>query len=676
MSRVSEEFGSRSRALRALQPWVRVEAIAETLPLATQAEAEWLGSELLDLIAIEPTPRRGLPGAAVRVGSRIAKAWRPSRAEVSLKARRAVADHWSRLPANVRAAASALGGWNAFALVMATDESPAVRAAAAGFIVQAVEPSAWTLLAPLLNDSDARVTDRAERVLLDLVRRVSDDFVFDETDAARGMGPTHVPMACTSEDVERVVLAALDQLSSGERRATLVSLLCLASPERVRANVELAHWLNVADSPAHVAVKGFLRWTRLPLARQRSWEWITILGFANAATDRLSRSTCVEDHEAVLSRSHLLLNPARAGKLGSLGIVRPGQLHRPQNEASEGSPWPGTAQLEALSRESRRGLARFLEHTKPPVATRDELLSAALCEPDAVARHAAVRAMSPRLVLEFALDADERVARCAALRASTLGDGVGANADDERLWMRLRRSGHGVVRAVAAQEIERFAGFSPSTSSGMLWLRRRLTVDREGTIAMLRERLDVAGAESKAVVVAAIRRLGVQRELMTELTRTLSVPDARAAATAAAALGEAPAGELRDEGPLRASLGHSDPRVRANAAAALLKHVPRDGSLIELKNDAHHRVRSTAIRGLLGAQVNAMGSLEAMLHDERAEHRLAGAWLSSRTPRGVIAEQQRRRLAELMKSIAERDADPRVRRRAGGALCVLTGVGA
>lgn len=677
MSRVSEEFGARSRALRALQPWTRVEAIGQTLPLATQAEAEWLGAELLDLISREPVAHPGLHwvmSSRIRPWiSKIARAWRPSRGEVALRARRIVADQWTRLPANVRAAASALGGWHEFAMVMATDESPAVRASAAPFIVQAVEHSSWTLLATLLNDSDSRVIDRAERVLLDLVRRVSDDFVVDDAAEARGLGPTHLPMPCSAEDVERVTLASLEQLSNGERRATLVALLSLASPERVRANVELAYWLNVADSPAHVAMKGFLRWTRMPLARQRAWEWLTIPSFANAATDRLSRSTGVEDHEVVLRRSHLLLHPARGAKLGALGIVRPGQLHRPQNEAAEGSPWPGVQQLNAMSVDARRGLARFLEHTKPPITTRDELLSSAINEPDVVARYSAVRMMSPRGVLEFALDRDVRVARCAALRASAIGDEVIPNADDERLWMKLRRSEHAAVRSIAAQECERFFAFDPATAVGMLRLRQRLAVDRDATIAMLRERLEVAPAEAKATVVAAIRRLGLQRELLTELTRALSVPDSRAAATAAAAIGEAPIGALRDEGPLRASLAHTDPRVRANAAAALLKHVPRDDSLIELKNDGHHRVRSTAIRGLFGAHVNAMGSLEAMLHDERPEHRLAGAWLSSRTPRAALAEQQRKRLAELMKSIADRDADPRVRRRAGGALCVLAG---
>jgi hypothetical protein len=480
-------------------------------------------------------------------------------------------------------------------------------------------------------------------------------------------------MPCTAEDVERVTLASLEQLSNGERRATLVAMLSLAAPERVRANPELAFWLNVADSPAHVAMKGFLRWTRMPLARQRAWEWLAIPSFANAAADRLSRSTSIEDHEVVLRRNHLLLHPARAAKLSSIGIVRPGQLHRPQSEATEGTPWPGVLQLNAMSVHARRGLPRFLEHTRPPISTRDELLASALCEHDALTRHSAVRAMSARGVLEFALDRDVRVARCAALRASAIGDEVAPNADDERLWMKLRRSEHAAVREIAAHECERFAAFDPGTSLGMLRLRRRLATDRETTVAMLRERLEVAPAEAKAVVVAAIRRLGLQRELLTELTRALSVPDSRAAATAAAAIGEAPVGTLRDEGPLRASLGHTDPRVRANAAAALLKHAPRDDSLIELKNDGHHRVRSTAIRGLFGAQVNAMGSLEAMLHDERPEHRLAAAWLSSRTPRTAIAGSQRRRLAELMKSIADKDVDPRVRRRAGGALCVLSG---
>jgi len=690
MSRVSEHFGSISKTLRGLPAWLRTEAIGQTLPFATPNEVEWLAVELLDLIASSEARAfsgRGFPSRLRAIASHVARQWRPSSTQTAMLARRIVAQAWPRLSAQVRSATAALGGWSEYAALLASDESHAVRTGAASFIVQAVEPPKWLLLAPLLNDSHAGVAAAAEDVLLELVARVNPHAGLDAMRASLGASAGRRPLEpqpFAAADVERVVLTALDTLASGERKATLVAMLALATPERVAANPALALWLATGDTPAHVAMKGFLRWTHLPIARERAWQWLTNPSFANAAADRLSRAAGVQDHECVLAASHLTLNPARAARLCALGVVRPGQLHRPKAEEREGSPWPVPSDLNELSIAARRGLPRFIEHTRPPAKTRDDLFAAAINEPDLLSRHACVRAMSPRGVLEFALDADALIARSAALRASGIGDDLDPSEDEERLWMRLRRSPHASVREIATQEFERFAAFDPATTRGMLRLRRRLAADRTGTIAMLRERLGVAPAELMAGLVLAIRRLGLQSELHTELSRVLSVPDARAVATAAAAMGEVAAGLLDDDRPLRATLGHADPRVRANAAGSLLHHAPNDGTLVELKSDPHHRVRSTAIRALLAARVGARGAapmstdagdafsaLDAMLRDERAEHRLAGAWLGSRTPAQSMRQSQRRHLAAMLARLANHDDDDRVRRRARGALCVV-----
>lgn len=679
MSRVSDQDGSISRLLQGLPPWLRVVAVRQTLPFAAPNEAETLGAALLDLIARDrPAPAR----SRIEQGfSRAMRLWRPSPAQVAADARMLVATHWAKLPVQIRSAAAALGGWREFAESLVCDDRPDVRATATTFIVQAVEPHAWTLLAPLLNDSDHRVATLAARVLADLVLRVCPEAEFGD-DAARDLGDDHQPQPFAAADVERVVLAALDLRApsdGAEGRAVLAALLALAKRDRTAANPALALWMTAVETPAHVAVKGFLRWTRLSVARERAWEWLSVPGWANAAIDRLGRAASIADHEVVLSRSHLILHPQRAARARGIGVIRPGQVHRADAEAiAEGGPWPTPADLPQLSRAARRGLARFLEGTRPTARLRDDLLLAALTEPDPLARLAHVRIMSTRSVLEFALDAHPVVARTAAIRASAVGDALTHSPEDERLWMLLKRSPHESVRCLAKEECDLFSGFAPESTRGLLRLRQQLQVDRGATIAMLRERLAVAPAEQVARVVIAIRRLGLQDELHLELARALSVPDARAVATAAAAIGDLASVSVQDEAPLRATLQHADPRVRANAAGALLRHTPGDSTLTELKHDPHHRVRSTALRALLGATaarrgviLDAFAGLDAMLRDSRADHRLAGAWLGARTPVARLDRRERTHLRTTLASMAERDADARVRRRARGALCIV-----
>ena len=80
-------------------------------------------------------------------------------------------------------------------------------------------------------------------------------------------------------------------------------------------------------------------------------------------------------------------------------------------------------------------------------------------------------------------------------------------------------------------------------------------------------------------------------------------------------------------------LESDDQRVVANAIES--EHTPID-ALVEYKDDAHHRVRASAIRRMLvqsgdGNVVDAaVEDLLKMLRDERVGHRLAGVWAAQR----------------------------------------------
>ncbi len=110
---------------------------------------------------------------------------------------------------------------------------------------------------------------------------------------------------------------------------------------------------------------------------------------------------------------------------------------------------------------------------------------------------------------------------------------------------------------------------------------------------------------------------------------------------------------------IRQALSHDDPRVRANAAAAI-RTTPRGFSaadLAPLLSDARSRPRADAIYTLLIRHwSDPHAELEAMLTDSRPDHRRSAAWLIGHARLAEYAA----RLAE----IAVSDPDPMVRKQA------------
>jgi hypothetical protein len=92
----------------------------------------------------------------------------------------------------------------------------------------------------------------------------------------------------------------------------------------------------------------------------------------------------------------------------------------------------------------------------------------------------------------------------------------------------------------------------------------------------------------------------------------------------------------------------------------------------ERTGDPNHRVRSTALRGILSAghDAAAVAGLHAMLADDRPLHRLAGLWAAERVlvgPAGMREDPGMTRwdsVAARVAEIARSEPEPPVRARA------------
>jgi hypothetical protein len=288
-------------------------------------------------------------------------------------------------------------------------------------------------------------------------------------------------------------------------------------------------------------------------------------------------------------------------------------------------------------------------------------------DPDPVARFAAAVALPPADMTDFAFDPDPRVAGAAATRLLVHAASLAVSPAVTRTRRLLARSPHPVVRALA----EALDADSPATS-----IRRRLLERRAAAAdpARWRARLiaSLRGADPVPVLHAAvtIRALSAAPAFAPDLLAACRAfadgspgsPAARTLATLVATLGPT---DLRDHAA--AFLDHPDPRVRANAVEALARRGSRPHpALVELKPDPHHRARANLLRARLqltpdAARPAAWDDLLSMLAEADPAQRLAGAWLASRFDARPAP------VRRTLESMAQRDPDARVRRRAASA---------
>ncbi|MCC6676987.1 MAG: hypothetical protein IT436_07575 [Phycisphaerales bacterium] len=683
----------RERLIRRLSAFPRLAALAAALRWARPDEVSWLITELLEL-AVPPaaTPPSRWNRRSVRDAGRLAD---ESIAELVRR--------WMIIPPDLKPTALAIGRGRWPAAVRSVGQDAAAARGIAALALDTFDPGLIPGLINLLDTPGLQSGLYVERSLVELVRRAAGvEPALVAAAGARAAGPepdpaTFPPDAISRPALEDEIARSVASFHNHRARGVIWCAFMLLEPAAVARGGPLSQWLRDKDQPSLPALRGVIRWSAKPLARLRAWEWLKFDHLATAAADRLTRAQSAREHELVLSRAHLAAHPRRAARLRAIGGKTPGGSGLAATVRS--SVLPPAGLVEQLDLESRLGLPRLAPVLHLGSEGTRAALEPLLVDPDPTVRHAAARTLSPRGLSDYVFDEDPRVARSAALSLSAAGvpdvrRKHRAGLDEPgRVFTRLAASPHDAIRLIAEQETERTAWDDPASLPGRIEARRMLAADRHAFLRLLRERWErEPGPRSRLVML--IRRLGLQSEFSEELDAIIRDglarlqaapasddldPFARAVASAVAAVGE-----VIPKAPdvLLEAAHRGTGRVRANAVEALGRFArvrsepggpgPYD-SILEFKQDEHHRVRASVLRAILcgedtgPTQASALDGLAVMLHDDRPAHRTAGVWLADRTLLHAGRARAGNRWPELASRVVElarTDADASVRRRA------------
>jgi len=498
----------------------------------------------------------------------------------------------------------------ALASLAGRGEDRFARIAAARFARMTPLPEAIRTAGTLLEDADDAVAAAAQETL---------DLLADHAEALRGrqqeaLGETLVRAA---EQGHRPAMATLERLGP------------FWSP-RVRT------WLEAPEEASAMRLRSSIRSASDARSLRRAVAWLGVPAAAPGARAALRESDRPAKLARALEASHLLLRRERVETL----CADPNAASAPLR-IGVGSDSPTSVRL------GRLRWVRLLDPKATGTSARD-----ALTDPDPRVRFAAAQRLIDAMdkpscaeaLLDFAFDPDERVARSAALAL--------IEAEPPRLRRRLdslARSPHGSCRRLIRAEPQR-------QWERMLELRRWLDASPDMALAELRGRIREGAAADRASAILLARRLGALASVETDLLEAARDEDARVAATAVLALGRlwtAPARVM-----VAAAMAHEDRRVRANALEAIARRDPAAAAISGAVASDDARVRANAIRAAMGDHRDDAGvdHLEAMLRDDRPEHRRSALWVARR---GMV-----RAVAASVERLAAREPDPVVRREA------------
>lgn len=516
----------------------------------------------------------------------------------------------------------------------------------------------------LVNDPDRDASRSAARALFQMVVSafgVQAGPVFGELVPERDGRVDDNLSAQIQEDVLKVVAGGMATFGHHQQREVVLGAFLLAdSPESPGAMaLGLPALLEEEGHPVQAGMRAVLRRTHAPFMRSRAWRWMKCEALASAAVDRVGRGHGALEHELVLSAGYLVLHPTRKAGLRGLKV---GSKATPTGPIPEqGGALPSSTELDSLSQASRRWVGEVADAMQVDRSVRSVLRASMLSDRAAWVRHAYARSGDAVEQADFVFDADPRVARTACLGRSAAGARTwsrwpmrSSDVERARLAGRLSRSAHAAVRAIARQDAGRLSPWLVDQPESRLAAREWLAADRAGFLGALRERMNGTSVKERVDAIRLARLLRVTLGVEPELLELAAGSEARVAATAVAALGDA--GSAGARAGIDRSLRADDDRVRANAVEAGVRCVPRGaqsgalldvrlyGVMIELKGDWHHRVRANALRGLIehtgvdraGVLMDPAGvdGLREMLEDDRSMHRLAGLWLAERTMGG------------------------------------------
>jgi hypothetical protein len=544
---------------------------------------------------------------------------------------RALALCVERMSASAKSAALAVGrgAWERIAdELLESAEADAVRAGL--FLIGSVPlMSRAGALARAMAAPDA-TSELCERGLADMVRLV-----------ARPGTLEHAEHLAT---VTMAVHRAVDGIERHRRAGVLVLAARLCA-----AGADDGAWLREPGHPAHLVLRGLYRRSRDPALDVAAWRWMRWDAAADACAERLLRAPggWGAFGRGIDAGAHLAANPKRRRVLRRAA-------HRHEPERPSASP-PGESP-------ARAGAITYLGLFVRGGRWADTALSWCVADPDPWVRHRACREalglpVLPALVFDLCFDADERVARTAAL-GLLARTGRDALAVQQRagLLRALQRSPHASVRHIA-RTADR-AGADPPEPVG------------PGASEPL---------EAARAIVAMKRRpdrlLAQRQRVLSAVRRAVEHPDGDPPEVASAWVSLA--GELPGDGALHDDVGRAlvaatdapDTRVRANALDALVRRARRaphrgpegEGApptlrpaesrerwspalmevLLRHAVPGPWRVMAASARGLLlaGEELasptltnSARATIESLLGAPEPSGRSAGLWLASRLP--------------------------------------------
>lgn len=449
-------------------------------------------------------------------------------------------------------------------------------------------------------------------------------------------------------EVVRAVRLGVERYAEHEQRDVMLAALVLAEGPGRGLGGDVGVIGELMSDGSHAAcagVKSALRRGRGALMRSRAWRWLACGALRAAAAERVSRAMSAREHEIVLEDGHLMLRGARRAALATIKVRSRVTAHG--EEAAEGEGLPTMAACAAMGPMARRWCGEFAEAMQASAGVRSAFAERGLSDASAWVRWSHARRGSTVEQMDYTFDADERVALFATCARSVAG---------ARQWLRfpmraadrhrlrsvslLTRSPHERVRMVARADARRLNPFLVRCSESRVTARQWLEADRDGFLREVRARLLGRDEAEQVDALVLVRMLGLVLAVEPTVCAVMEGAGARSRvlATAVAALGDVRS--VVSMGVVEEALGAEDARVRANAIEASVRQGAGDAvgaRLVELKGDAHHRVRANALRAVVqrgevedgGAAWG--GDVAEMLSDDRAEHRLAGLWLTERT---------------------------------------------
>jgi hypothetical protein len=326
---------------------------------------------------------------------------------------------------------------------------------------------------------------------------------------------------------------------------------------------------------------------------------------------------------------------------------------------------PTASELNALSIESKVGAASMCAVIGAEAPIRAQLAARLLVDRDSRARLAGRGLATVAGLADFAFDAEECLARGAAMRWFDLvraGERFKRSEVDQSATIdALRRSPHACVRAMAVG----VRASSARERAGEASLRQRLA-QRHHAAGQLDALDELKTHDRLAACVGSVIALLEDDTI-----------DARVRARSATLLGR-----MSDISSLQAltraaSRSEPDARVVANAIDALRRRRDQVGPvasapIVEFKSPAsHQRVRASAIRLLASLKTpgsDCASDVLEMLKDPRPAHRQSGAWLAGRLAHLAVDPSVRLRWATELRHMCDHGSDPGLRARAAQAL--------